>query len=197
MKENKNGELDICSKKRRNSRRSICRCPVCKKYYLRAYTEKSHLIQCISQKDNLTEEFYKSDFRKLKIDYDTVETLSVKKLLTDNDYKVKYKNKPGVWALWKDGKCVQVAKTQDIYGEIYNDFVNKKGSLDYSEYGENGQIVIVSDQGSSFEIEAKYAYDNKATHWGINRRKDRNGNMSEWARIKSLLNTTYFDIVES
>lgn len=187
---NSNGELDIFNKKRENSKWSVFRCPVCKKYFIKRYTEKTHLVQCVSQKDNLTEEFKKSDFGALDIKYSR-NPISYSVIEFLEDHKDEYKGE-GVWALWHNDICIQVAKTQNIYKEIYDDFENNKGSINYSEYKKGGKIVIVSDK-SSFEIEAKYAFDNDAQCWRINRRKDINGKPSEWNQIKNLLNTSYFD----
>lgn len=188
---NENGELDLYNTKNKRSKRSICRCSVCKKYFLRNYMQGSHVIQCISQKDDLTKEFYKSDFGKLNINYCVVERCSVKEMIE----KIKsgeYNGTAGVWALWYRNECIQVAKSQNIGNEIIKDFTGGKGRLDYSQY-KDGEIEIVDTKNSSFEIEAKYAIDKKALKWGIYRGNDKGGKLNEWCRIKELLDTHYWD----
>ena len=188
---NKEGELDLINDKYKRRKRSICRCLICKKYFLRNYTEKSHLIQCVSQRDNLEQEFYNSEFGELDISYEIVDECSVDdmiKKIEGGQYRTS-----GVWALWSEEKCIQVAKSQDIGKEIYGDFENGEGSIDYLKYKKSGKIVIITITESSFDVEAKYAFDHKALHWKIYRRNDRSGRFNEWCRIKELLNVKYYD----
>lgn len=112
------------------------------------------------------------DIADAKIEREGIERYKVGELLellVENDTLIKEKC-AGVWALWinfglEDAKCIQVAKNNNIYLEIKNDFINNKGSLDYKKYIENGTIIIVSKGKSDFAVEAQYAHDYKAEEW--------------------------------
>lgn len=168
--ENEKGELDLIPKKKgRLVRKSVFKCKVCGRLFVGKYTTGMHSANCftIRKFDEERERFYN---RELDIAGYTIVEEKIK--ITDfleREKDRRYWDTPGVWALWNNGECIQVAKNQNIGREIFNDFVNNKGSskVNYYEYKDTGELTIVHIGESSFPVEAQYAHDHRAKLWNL------------------------------
>lgn len=159
-------------KKNLRMKKYLYQCQMCNRFFLggRDATEE-YVGNCFGKKTGFKscrDYFYKSELNIATVYKEGVKKYRVTELL-DILYK-ENKKAPGVWALWEDfgketEKCIQVAKNQDIYQEIYDDFEKGHGSIDYSKYRENGTIVIVSDRCNCIRMETQYAHDYYAEYW--------------------------------
>lgn len=174
--EEENYDFVIRPKQNRRKKKYLYQCQVCNRFFLGGYDASGHYIgNCFKMFEEERERFWNSDLILRKnVEKNGIAVYDVNSLLllikTDEAFNKKI---PGVWALWinyeqENEQCIQVAKNLNIYGEIMGDFCKGEGSLDYTQYKDNGSIVIVATGCSDFGIEAQYAHDYRASMWNMN-----------------------------
>lgn len=176
LEKDEDNDYFLVPTKNKRKRKYIYQCQMCNRFFLGGKDKSGVYVgNCYKNFDEERDFFYTSDLKITdKKKKEGLHIYSVNDLLEQikNDSSKKFKNVAGVWALWNNfgsegEECIQVAKNVNIYQEIYDNFCKSKGSIDYKEYRDTGTIVIVSESGSDFLVEAQYAHDYKAKKWNL------------------------------
>ncbi len=159
------GHVIIRPHRNRRKKKYIWQCQICNRFFLgRKDDTNIYVGNCFKKLDvDERQRLYSTDFKwENKIDENRLVRYQVGELL--ENIEKNNMNGPGVWALWHGKELVQVARNKNIYGEIWDDFRKGKGKINYTQYEEGGEIVIISNK-NDFYAELQYAQEHRARFW--------------------------------